>query len=75
MLSERKVATIEAGPPTRLRVRVDLSSVYEKNAQELEAPQMMGQALPYRFKAEDGISGMNRQCEAVQIYLFRVVTD
>ena len=75
LLSERKVATVEAGPPTRLRVRVDLLSVYEKNAQELEALQMMGQAPSYRFKAEDGVAGMNRQCEAMQVYLSRVAAD
>jgi len=73
LLSEFKVATIEAGPPTRVKVRVDLQSMYERNAKELEDMRLAAKRPPnYRIKAHER---MTRQTEAMQIYVSRVTTD
>lgn len=73
LLSEFKIATIEAGPPTRVRVRVDLQSMYERNARELEDMQLRAKRPPnYHIKAHER---MTRQTEAMQIYVSRVTTD
>lgn len=73
LLSEFKIATIEAGPPTRVRVRVDFQSMYERNAKELEDMQLTAKRPPnYRIKAHER---MTRQAEAMQIYVSRVTTD
>ena len=73
LLSEFKIATIEEGPPTRVRVRVDLQSMYERNARELENMEPTAKRPPnYHIKAHER---MTRQTEAMQIYVSRVTTD
>lgn len=72
LLSKCKIATPET---TRLSVRLDLLSMYEKNSQELEDLRLTAQTLSYRIEARGGVSPMKRQCEAMQIYLSAVTTD
>lgn len=73
LLSEFRFANIEAGPPTRVKVRVDLQLMYERNAKELEELNLTGKRrLNYHIKAHEK---MNRQTEAMQIYVSRVTAN
>ncbi|KIK58207.1 hypothetical protein GYMLUDRAFT_74990 [Collybiopsis luxurians FD-317 M1] len=73
LLSEFRIATIEAGPPTRVKVRVDLKLLYERNARELEGLQLTAKRpINYRVKAPER---MTRQIETMQIYVSRVTTN
>ncbi|KAF9523917.1 hypothetical protein CPB83DRAFT_862130 [Crepidotus variabilis] len=73
LMSEFKIATIEAGSPTRIKVCVDLRLIYEKNARELEELQLIpNKNQNYRIKAN---GRMTRQVEAMQVYVSRVTTD
>lgn len=75
LLSGCKVATPETGPPTRMNVRLDLRSMYEKNSQELEDLQLTTQKLSYCNKSHTVTSQMKRQGRAMQSYISMVTTD
>ncbi|KAH9483425.1 putative cyclodipeptide synthase PUL1 [Psilocybe cubensis] len=73
MLSEFRFASIEAGPPARVKVRVDLPLMYERNAKELEYLNLSNKRrIDYHIQAH---SKTNRQTEAMQIYVSRVTVD
>ncbi|KAH9478538.1 putative cyclodipeptide synthase PUL1 [Psilocybe cubensis] len=73
MLSEFRFASIEAGPPARVKVRVDLPLMYERNARELDDLNVCNKRrIDFHIQS---LSKTNRQTEAMQIYVSRVTAD